>query len=167
MRGFTLFELLIVIFIIGTLSTLVVLKFRAPTSEYTAQTYSQDLIRYMQTTQEEAIMRTRVLGIKFSKNDFQVYQLKNKNDNTQEWVSLADQNKFWKAQIIPSGMNLSLQKIETGVDLSQFVPLNQPEILFLPGGEMTPFNLYIEQEGDTSNHYIIQGDESGNLRIRR
>lgn len=167
MRGFTLFELLIVIFIIGILSTLVVLKFRAPNHEYTAQTYSQDLIRYMQVTQEEAIMRTRVLGIKFSKNEYQVFQLKNKTDNTQEWIPLVDQNKFWKAQIIPSGIDLSLQKIESGFDLGKFMPLNQPEILFLPGGEMTPFNLYVKQEGNTSRQYIIQGDESGNLRIRR
>ncbi len=166
MKAFTLFELLIVIFIIGILSTLVVLKFRAPTYEYTAQTYSQEILRYMQVTQEEAIMRTKVLGIKFSKHNFQVFELKTKNDNTQEWVALSERNKFWNSQIIPQGINLSLQPIESSVDISKFVPLNRPEVLFLPGGEMTPFILQVEEQGNNSSKYLIQGDESGNLRIR-
>lgn len=166
MKAFTLFELLIVIFIIGILSTMVVLKFRAPSSEHTSQNYSQELLRYMQVTQEEAIMRTRVLGIKFSKTDFQVFQLKNKVDNTQEWVPLSEQNKFWKSQVIPKGINLSLQPIESSVEISKFAVVNRPEIIFLPGGEMTPFILQVEEQGNSSSRYIIQGDESGNLRLR-
>ena len=88
-------ELLVVVFIIGLVSTLIVLRFRSPTHEATPQTYSQELLRYMHVIQEQAIIQPGILGMKFRDHEYQVYQLMT-NNNKQEWIALSEKNDFWK-----------------------------------------------------------------------
>jgi len=163
--GFTLAELLIVIFIIGLISTIIMLRFRAPTFESTPQAFSQNVLRFMHAVQEQAILQPGILGIKFREDNYQVYYLGYENDQ-RAWVALTEKNDFWRARAVPSSITISLQSNGPETGLSSFVELNRPDILFFPSGEVTPFELRLTKS-DKSRAYVIRGDESGNLEVLR
>jgi len=155
-RGFTLLEIVVVVFIVGLIATIITLRFRTPTYEATPQAQANQILSFMQIVQEQAIIQPAILGIKFMGQEYQVFQLVSDN-NQKKWFSLSSKNKFWKAKKIPSSLIIHLNTQEHSDAFS-------PNIIFLPSGELTPFELQLKEKGD-ERAYIIRGDESGNLTI--
>lgn len=154
LKGFTLAEIIIVVFIIALIATVILLRFRTPTFDTTPQAQANQILRFMEIVQEQAILQPAVLGIKFSDHEYQVFQLHHEN-NQDEWISLVDKNAFWKAKKIPNHIVVHLQTNQEGDNFS-------PNLIFLPSGEVTPFILEIKEKDD-ERAYVIRGDDAGNL----
>lgn len=154
--GFTLAEILVVVFIIGLVSALIVLRFRTPTFDATPQAQANQILRFMEIVQEQAILQPAVLGVNFQDHNYQVFELQ-RVDNQEAWVPLSDRNTFWKAKKIPSSLFIKLKTLDSNNDFAT-------RIIFLPSGEVTPFELFVREENDDRS-YVIKGDAAGNLTL--
>ena len=129
--GFTLVEILVVIVILGVLSTLVAVNFAEDDREKLAQETTR-LALLMEYARDEAIVRGTELSWQL---DGAAYAFSYRDDND-KWISLDDDDMF-KARKFASPIQASVLKIDhAAVD-------NDAPILFSPSGLNRPFEVQL------------------------
>jgi general secretion pathway protein H len=128
MSGFTLLELLVVVFIIGILSTLFTLSVGLTGSDRELETETDRLIAVVQLASDEAIMQGRELGMRFYpdgyefarfQEDFVEYydaETSDQSDQSEdapqsdqsEWIVLSNENLL-NRRSLPEGILLELE----------------------------------------------------------
>ncbi|MDH3510557.1 MAG: type II secretion system minor pseudopilin GspH [Gammaproteobacteria bacterium] len=122
MSGFTLLELLVVVFIIGILSTLFTLSVGLTGSDRELETETDRLIAVVQLASDEAVMQGRELGMRFYpdgyefatfQEDFVEYYDIDESDETEErdrseWNVLSNEDLLGQRSL-PEGILLELE----------------------------------------------------------
>ena len=146
-KGYTLLELLIVVFIIGLVSSSIVIKmYDHPTSKE-IDAFAELLQLRLKVVRQQAMSQSAVLGLIVKKNNYTFYQYIIK---TRRWYPLEKVDHFWQTYSIPEGIQVSWQ--------DRF-------IVILPSGDMTPFQMIIQ--GKKNLHPIqLSADEYGTIVIK-
>ncbi|VAW87463.1 hypothetical protein MNBD_GAMMA16-1823 [hydrothermal vent metagenome] len=169
--GFTLLEMLIVVFIIGIILSMATLS-TGPQQYRLLKEEAQRITTLMSLARQESILEAQELA--FALND-KTYQFQVFDGKT--WLSLADDEVLRERQL-PSNMvlevNLYGETITFTSDNSETddgdteseeeEDENRIRILFLSSGEVTPFELFLRYD-DQDQGLLVKGDMMGNFTI--
>jgi len=153
--GFTLLEILVVVVIVGVISTAFLFSVGGG-----RQNQDQDeALRFaalVRLAGQEAMLRSRELAVEFLPQGYRFMQYQD-----QAWQPLQDD--ILRPRVIPEGLFFDVQ-VE-GSDMVISADEAQPvRILFFSTGEMTPFEVTVRPEhGDTEYH--IRGGPGGKLNV--
>lgn len=157
--GFTLIEVLIVIFIIS-IATSVALLSIGHNENKKLETFANELTQVVSLAEEQALLQPTLLGIAFNENSFEFLRYKqDKDEDKNEWVPLDD--SILGRHKIPSGVAVEV-KVQN--DLKKLTPQDKvlPQIIFSTNGDITPFTIQVGKKGKKPRHVII-GDADGHL----
>ena len=160
--GFTLLEVLVVIFIIGVMLGALMLSIENRPEGELAKREAQRIKALVELAREEAILNTTMLGIRFEHTGYQFLQLVDK-----KWTALDD--RILRKRDLDETLNLEFEQIEDTdpeqIDQPQQTDKEElPQVAIYPTGELTPFRLTLETVG-SSAAVSIEARTSGTLTI--
>lgn len=157
-QGFTLLELLVVLVIIGIITTLAVIRIGNPLADQLAEE-SQRFSRVFQLAKEESILENREYGIGLWYGGYLFFDYS--EDSEDNWRPLAT-DRFLKTRQWPPGIEPELELEDQPVLLSEEPP-EQPQLFILSSGENTPFSLFLKQIDDDIPEEEIHIDLFGQI----
>jgi len=171
-KGFTLLEVLAVVFIIGMMLTLAVQSL-APSQNELLKQESERIHGLMELVKEEAILNAEEMAFVVNEKGygFQLF-------SAQGWLPVEDDNLL-RDRTLPEEVRIEMSVLgeEMKLSVSESVVSLESEddeekkdnvlarVLFLSSGEVTPFELFLHMASEEDG-YIIEGDELGELSIR-
>ena len=149
-RGFTLIEILIVLVLIATVSSLIVIQVRDRDDAAILDQEIETFIKTGRFAQEEMLFRNNPMGIYFTTAGYAWFEgyLVDEEDETNSrvirkrvlWKPLRD--RLLRPHDFPGGMNITLYLEGTPVVLEDELPDEiRPQVLFLPDTDALPFEL--------------------------
>ncbi|RFA31428.1 type II secretion system protein GspH [Alkalilimnicola ehrlichii] len=157
-RGFTLIELLVVLIIIGVIVSLTIMSIGDNRGEE-LQREARRLNAVIELAAEEAILRSQPIGIRF---DYDRYAFKFLDG--ERWTD-AEHDRFLRPHTLPEPLQLDLV-VDGLAANNEEGSRDQPQILLLTSGEMTPFELVVSHP-DLDERYLIVGSLDGRLEFQR
>lgn len=157
--GFTLIEILVVIFIMSIVTSVALLSVGRNENRQ-LESFAKELVQTVTLAQEQAMLQPSVLGLSIEKHAYQfaAYRLaENKKKNV--WSPLTDH--LLGIHTIPHNVELTVemggQKIAQEDDVA-----HAPQVVISTNGDITPFTIYIGKKGK-SPRYVIKGDADGTI----
>ncbi|MCY0965495.1 type II secretion system minor pseudopilin GspH [Parathalassolituus penaei] len=173
-RGFTLLEVMVVLFVIGLITSLVTFNSSDRKAQDDTQKFGKQLAVVMNLYRDEAVYRNLDLGLAMDVNELLLLAFQDvrrlevsTGKSSDELQKLADNpwqpyaSETLKAPAVPEGMALMLTLDGKEVDFEDLLddddkPL--PALEFLSADEYTPFELTLEHSSDTSFAILLHGD---------
>lgn len=153
-HGFTLLEVVVVLFVVGLIATMVVLNARPGEQR---ENLEEELLRLqglISLADQEAMATSQPLGLSFRPDGYRFHYW-----NGTDWQD-ATEDGPWRQRELPKPMTLKLWLTESGeIDLKKITLA--PHVTITPGGEHTPFNL--ELRGSRTLALRLTGDLLGGL----
>lgn len=151
-KGFTLIEILVVIFIIGIILTLVALKLNPDMGMRRGLPHTANQLFYnLRLAQEQAILQGAEIGL--SASPTQIAFLLYNPSGIEAWKLITNQR--WLRQInLPANIQLSINSRMKNI----------PQVVFYSSGEITPFVIELSQ-ANNNTRFIITGQQNGNIEI--
>jgi general secretion pathway protein H len=158
--GFTLIEMLVVVFIIGIIATGVLLSVSITGTDHELQTESERLATLMNYARDEAEIQTRELGLACSANGYAFYAF---DPRTALWDNITEDDAL-RARTLPAGLTLRLN-VE-GHDIV-FKPPNKedpkkPDIMIFSNGDLSAFELTVVRD-DAVRTVKLAVDDKGHI----
>jgi general secretion pathway protein H len=151
-NGFTIIEILVVLLIIGITMGVALLAFGDFGKQRRILMAAEQLINDVNLVQQQAILETSTLGIRFNQNTYQVVRFQTPHHwQVMPGKSIFHQQHFPKDAVIRF-KHLPAQK-------------NAPQIMVYSSGDMSPFTLTISLEHQHSLITII-GKSNGEMILR-
>lgn len=157
--GYTLIEVLIVIFIISIVTTVTLMTI-SRNENRDIETFANELKQMVSLAEEQAMLEPNVLGISLAPHTVQFTSLgKDKESQKPVWLPLEDHTLSRAA--IPANIQVSLEVAGSTVDLGGAAK-SMPQIIFSTNGDVTPFVMYVGKKGQKPR-YAITADADGNV----
>jgi general secretion pathway protein H len=160
-RGFTLIEILVVLFIISIVTTVALLSISRNENRQ-LEAFTKEFIQRVTLAEEQAMLQPSVLGLAIQGNAYQFARYQ---------PAQGEKKSFWQPTqdsllgnyVIPGGIELNVevggQKMVMEKDDSE---KHSPQIVISTNGDITPFTIYVAKTGK-SPRYVINGDADGNI----
>lgn len=160
-EGFTLFELLITVVIIGIVVSMAVLSIGNNQSERERQITSQ-LATITDFARENAVFNSRELALFFWEHGYAFYSLEEN-----EWQLITDDDVL-RPREIPEDVEIALHLEGLKAELADVSPTDSrekpiPQVFILSSGEITPFEVLLGDGQDTDME--LSSDMLGNIKI--
>lgn len=192
-QGFTLIELMLVVVILGLATSVVMLSMPAMTSTQSGEQQLSKLSSLLALVQEQAIMQGSSFGLYIDDHHYQIMALKPQASGAENtdfglgdssessapawvlylhprWQTQGDFTADEDAQLSMTGLTLDEAAQDNTSDPGSDDAEQAPQILILPGGEITPFTLSVtdatagkpveNQLAVTDEGEIVMGTES-------
>lgn len=164
-RGFTLIEIMVVLAIAATLTTLVILRLGSWQNPDDPERILERIAARITHQCEQALFQSRPRGLRFSQAGYDAWQ-----GGPEGWLPLPEQGPD-QAQSIPRSLTMTLELSGYRVDLTEVEGLVdgedddsvRPQVVCHPLGELTPFRLTLS--GDDGKPRTLEGDASGRLTL--
>ncbi len=160
--GFTLIEVLVVIFIISIVTSVALLSLSRNENRQ-LESFANELAQIMTLAEEQAMLQPSVLGLSFNDHSFQfsVYQSAVEGKK-QAWAPLQD--NLFGSHVIPGSIQLSVKVDGKSAPSSgdEENTMNVPQIIISTNGDVTPFTIYVSKKGQKPR-YAIRGEADGNI----
>lgn len=161
--GFTLIEVLVVLFIIGTVVAAATLTFGDSQADRMKHR-SEQIAALIDFAKERAIFNTDELGIHFTNNSYSFYVLKSSTDDNKkiEWQSI-DNDKLLRERTLPDGLEFEvfLEGIKIAFTKKDKV---KPHVYIFSDGSVTPFEVNITDNIEHSHNLIVA--ENGEFEFK-
>jgi len=157
--GFTLLELLTVILIIGIIVSFAGLSVGVHGSRV-VQDEAERLQGLIRIAGEEAILQGQELAVEFERQRYRFLILAPNGT----WVPLENDNAL-RERSLPEALHTRLT-VE-GAEVRYDDPKNFPRVFILSSGELTPFVLTLNLEGEEEETYRLEGQINGKLELSR
>lgn len=156
--GFTLLEILVVLVIIGIILSFATLSIHQSGTTTVLEHETQRLVSLLTLASQEAVLQNTDLGLSFTKQGYQFYTLKD-----QHWQQL-QRDDLLRPRTFPENLQVTLEIEGEPMTLDN---LNQenPQLLVLSSGELTPFILILTADKSTS--YRVVADMIGTFNVYR
>ncbi len=154
-KGFTLLELLVVLVIIGIVTSLAVLRMGNPLADQITEEAAR-ITRLIELAKEEAILENKEYGLAFSHQGYRFFVL---DEETGQWQPL-ETDRFLRPRQWPETLEAELELEEQPVLLEE-KPLEKPQVFIFSSGEMTPFTLHLKQLDDARLDTELSFDHFG------
>lgn len=150
-HGFTLIEVLVVLFIISIVTGTMLLTISSNQNRQ-IDAFTKNFLDTINFAEEDAMLKPVILRLKITNGSFtfQIYKAQNKPEMA--WVDASD--KILSTHFIPEFIQVTV-KIK-GADYSD----NNQQIIFSENGDVTPFTIYIGKRG-AKPRYAIIGEANG------
>lgn len=160
--GFTLIEILVVIFIMSIVTSVALFSISRNENRQ-IESFAKELVQTVTLAQEQAMLQPSVLGLSIEREAYQfaAYRLaENKKKNS--WSPLKD--NLLGMHDIPGSIALTIEV--GGQKMAQEEKdddaAHVPQIVISTNGDITPFTIYVGKKGK-SPRYIIRGDVDGTI----
>ena len=150
-KGFTLIEVLVVLFIMSIVMSVALLSISHHEARQ-LEAFTKELVERLTLAEEQAMLQPAILGLSINKNAYQFAS--NKKEG---WLPLQD--TILAHHAIPATMQLSLEMGGKKMAIEQDVP----QIVISTNGDITPFTLYVGQKGKPPR-YVIHGEADGSIK---
>lgn len=157
--GFTLVEILIVIVIIGALAGMTVVNLGGSGRGPELEREARRIHAIMRMASDESILESVEMGFLLDQN---LYRIVRYDAETGRW-NRADNPEFGD-HIIAEGFIAALA-VEGGQPELGIRRSEMPSILFLSSGEVTPFELELEDAEEVGQRYRIGSDGFSDIRL--
>lgn len=151
-RGFTLIEMLMVLFIIGLITGFALFSMNIFKSGNDLESTTQTLTARLRLAQMEAIFEQERMGVAIDQTGYRFYRFDKERQN---WILLDDDNLF-KHQNLPKKVNLSVTVNEAKQPLSRTLPQ-----IILEQGQASRFTLLFSDE--KNNTFTVSSNERGEI----
>jgi general secretion pathway protein H len=173
--GFTLVEIMAVVFIIGIMVGLAAISINGH-SERLLQTEAQRLFQKIRLAVEEAEYSQNEFGLSLKdKNSYQFFRF---DEQLMEWVKL--DKDFFQPVEMDDGFEMVIDTAESELDTSvlyaqetnekarDYGEKNQeePEVIFFSDGQITPFKLSISNKYLSKNVFVVSGNSLSGLNVQ-
>lgn len=159
-HGFTLIEVLVVVFITAIVLSFAVLSLRDDPGRR-VQTEAERFAALARLATQEAVLQSREIAIELEPGGYRFLVLQNG-----DWVDPGDH--VFRPRALPEDMRLSA-RIEgedaTLRDAAGREREDHPRIYILSGGEMTPFEVTIRRVDGADAARRVRGDLAGRLEV--
>lgn len=160
-RGFTLLELLVVLFIIGITLSFATLSIGDRGREQIIEQEAQRLAGRLNLAGQESVLQAQEIALEISDDGYQFVVLEK-----DEWRTLAD-DEILRPHRLPGEIRLKLNIEGEAIALDDKKNTGKPEqaprIYLFSSGEMTPFELIFDDE--SGSDYRITGAANGKLKV--
>lgn len=168
--GFTLIELMVVVLLVGLVATFAVINLGGDSARERQQREAQRLHARMDLAREEAVLRARSLGIRFSERGYRFLAL-----YRDQWRPLEAAGVLAPREL-PESLSIAVDidglEVALGGEDEPEAPGDdgtadgdsaddapRPQIFFLPGGEVVPaFSVTVLSELTATEYRITPGD---------
>ena len=159
-QGFTLLEVLVVMFIGGLMFSLAILRVGDGGLDKSVRREAERFRALLTLAQERAVLEAREFSVTFHSEGYAFLVLEE-----DAWRLITDDQLF-RERTLPEGVSFELTANELSVDLSE--PPDEekgpkPHVLVLSSGELTPFELEFFAESGAGAYRIeaeVQGETS-------
>lgn len=158
-RGFTLLELLVVMFIMAIIVTFVTLNMSGGKDQL-AQEEIIRLGQLIKMAKQEAILKSREYAIRFNEEGY-VFVIFNDN----QWQALEGDDLF-RSRKFPPQLKLDFNVNGENVLFEVKEEEQLPHIYFFSSGEMTPFTITAASEGNGAG-MTLRGKINGEILIEK
>lgn len=149
-RGFTLLEVLVVLFIIGLTTSLAVVSMTRDDQSQVDQ-QARQLLEDFTFARDLALNRHRLVGWQVNQKGYQ-FALRDAYGRWQPYVSRGLPQRAWPQDLVLQGVDqATLENPELTVD-------SAPALVFFPAGEMTPLTLTLKLQ-DAQRRIRITGSQ--------
>ena len=132
--GFTLIELMVVLLLIGIVSTFAVLSLKGDPWGREIKLHIDRLTALVSAGSERAILRSEELAILFDSDGYSFL-----TRGEEDWELLED-DRLFRARQIPEGLKLTLEIEDRELQISEDSK-EKPMVLLLSSGEVTAFSI--------------------------
>jgi general secretion pathway protein H len=173
-RGFTLVEIMAVVFIIGVMISLVAIRVDG-LPERRLGVEAQRIFQKIRLLIDEAEFSGSEMGFALTDDGYELFRF---NDPTLSWISFTEGN--FKPTVLDSHYALELRLNDKKPDTEILYKKerrekardygekkhDEPEIMFFSDGQITPFELTMTDKNIPKLHYVVTGLSSGKLDIQ-
>lgn len=168
-RGFTLIEVLVVIFIISIVTSVALLSI-SRNENRKLESFANELVQLLTLAEEQAMLQPVVLGLSLNKRAYQFTTYHPAaGEKKSSWVTYQD--TLLNKHVIPQGIYLDVEvggkkaaansekeNEEDDDDEASQVP----QVIISTNGDITPFTIYVGKPGKKPR-YVITGDVDGHV----
>lgn len=158
-QGFTLLELLVTLVIVGILITFVAVSFTTNSYKHEIRAEANQLAQRIELARRVATTHNETWGLSISKSGYRFLKF---DQIDEKWLESED--RLFRHHDLPMHMYLEFdgdQDIPSLID--KFNEL-EPEMVIVPGGEMTPFLLNCKHE-HSEQLRILQSDGLNKVEV--
>lgn len=150
--GFTLLELLVVLVVVGIMVSVAMLSFGVLGSDRQSEDESRRFWTVLQQAREEAELQVEDIGIYVSTDAYEYLRF---NSRKNEWEPI-EYDELFAQRALPEGLRFRMRLESREVILKPDLPARgdkdenkkyPPHVMVLSSGEVMPFELEIEREG--------------------
>ena len=162
--GFTLIEVLVVVFIIGILISVTLISVHALGRDTEIRDETRRIAAIIGAVQEQAQMEGRDFGLRLKEREYEFLSYDPRRDLWQ----LVEGDDLLRPRQLPPGLNFRLRL--DGRDASLRPPADTkkawpPQIDILGSGDLTAFELKLQRE-DSDHEATITGNANGELEVK-
>ena len=166
-KGFSLIELLVVVFIIGLFAGMAVLSLNVAGVDRELEREARRLRSLLDTLVDEAVLQTRDYGVLFTSNGYRFFVYDYQSLSWLDPVGDGFLSEHMFAE--PLAMTLFLEDREVALE-TVYVPVSgqqpQPQVMLLASGDITPFEAHLFRD-PTGGRYLLEGTLDGSLEVTR
>ena len=174
-RGFTLIEILVVVIIIATVSSIALLSMNLIGDDRDLNTERKRLATILEVAQDEAVMQGREFGLELLRTGYRFVEF----DPLQSQWSEIPGDELFRLRKLPEGIELELyvedKRILLEDDPKQFKQADDetmqigiddytPHLLLFSSGEMTAYEIRVRRY-DSGQELVMRGDILGEIEF--
>ncbi|WP_290651305.1 type II secretion system minor pseudopilin GspH [Aquisalimonas sp.] len=159
--GFTLIEVMVVVVLIGIITTLAVLNMGGEDDRVERE--ARRLAAVLDTAGREAVIQARELGLVLEPDGYRFARLE-----SDAWRTDAYQHdRALGAHALPGDLRLRVSTDDLPGEREPGDNDDRPHVLILSSGELTPFEVEIRRPGSRSPPWIVTGELDGTIDYRQ
>jgi general secretion pathway protein H len=163
--GFTLLEVLVVIVIIGIITTMAAISVNVLGGDHQMQTESERLQAILMQAREDAALQSRDLGLRIDETSFEFLEY---DGRTERWRTVQG-DPLLRERTLPDGLRLALRVEDRGVKLEPRQPETErrpiePQVILQASGDIAPFDIVFSRDG-TEEKRRISGTVEGKIEL--
>ncbi len=161
-HGFTLIEIMVVVVIVGTITTFAVLGLSMGRDD-TVEREARRLHMVLELAAESALLEARELGLILEPDGYRFTELQDA-----DWRGIRQSDRrYLNPHTLPDQVRMEIEVEGLPGDREPGASEDdRPGIMLLSSGEVTPFRLSLSDRGRRDDtHYLIRGDLTGRLTL--
>jgi len=163
--GFTLLEVLVVVVIIGILTSMAVISVNVLGGDHEMQQEAERLQAILLQTREDAVLQSRDIGMRLDETGYEFLAYDGRVDR---WIAV-EYDPLLRARSLPEGLRLSLRLEDRNVQLKPRAPATErdpilPQVILQASGELVPFDVGFARDG-TDEKRRVSGTVEGKIEV--
>ena len=163
--GFTLLEVLVVVVIIGIITTMAVISVSVLGGDHEMQQEAERLQAILLQAREDAMLQSRDIGLRVDGTGFEFLEY----DGRRELWHVIPDDTLLRARALPDGLRLALRLEDRDVQLKPRQPETErdpisPQVVLQASGDLVPFDIYFSREG-TDERRRVSGTLEGRIEV--
>jgi general secretion pathway protein H len=163
--GFTLLEVLVVVVIIGIITSMAVISVNVLGGDHEMQQEAERLQAILIQSREDAMLQSRDLGLRLDETSFEFLEY---DGRTERWRPVLG-DPLLRERTLPPGLRLRLRLEDRDVKLKPREPATErdaiyPQVILQASGDIVPFDVIFSRDG-TDEERRIGGTVEGRIEL--